>query len=101
MRAFYKVFPLKSFVTGRVIKNAKKYPFDHSDKVATLVWGYGKREVISRSTATDYLKMDFEGRQFNVPKNYDDYLGHVYGDYMKLPPEKDRVYKHYAKAWWK
>ena len=101
MRVIYKLFPLKSYATGCVIREAQKYPFDFSDKVATVVWGYGKREVISKSTATDYIKLDFEGRQFNVPRNYEDYLCHVYGDYMKLPPEQERVYKHHAKAWWK
>ena len=101
MRLFYKLFPLQSYFTGLAIKTAQKYPFDNSDKVATLVWGYGQKEVISRSTAKEYVKCDFEGHQFNIPKNYEDYLMHIYGDYMKLPPESERVYKHYANASWK
>lgn len=101
MRAFYKVFHLQSYFTGLTIRKAQKYSFNNSDKVATLVWGYGKREVISYQTATDYIKADFEEYQFNIPRDYEDYLTHVYGDYMKLPPEEERVYKHHAKAWWK
>lgn len=101
MRCFYKVFPLKSYFTGLAIRAAQKYPFDYSDKVATLVWGYGKKEVISHDTAAQYIKTDFEGHQLNIPKDYEDYLVHIYGDYRKLPPEEERVYKHHVLAWWK
>lgn len=101
MRAFYKIFPLQSYFTGMAIRNAQKYPFDNSDKVATLVWGYGKREVISHSTASEYILTEFETYRFCIPKDYEDYLSHIYGDYMKLPPESDRVYKHEFVASWK
>lgn len=101
MRAVYKLFPLQSYFTGLAIKTAQKYPFDNSDKVATLVWGYGKREVISHSTATQYIKADFEQYKFNIPADYEDYLIHIYGNYMQLPPESERVYKHHANASWK
>ena len=101
MRGFYKLFPLQSYFTGLAIRTAQKYPFDNSDKVATLVWGYGKKEVISHSTASNYIMTDFESYRFNIPVDYEDYLVHIYGDYMKLPPEEERVYKHHANAWWK
>ena len=34
---------------------------------------------------------DFEGNPFKIPHNYHEYLTMVYGDYMKLPKEEDRV----------
>ncbi len=34
---------------------------------------------------------EFAGRQFKIPKEYDKYLRTVYGDYMKLPREEERV----------
>lgn len=33
---------------------------------------------------------NFEGKEFNIPKNPDHFLSEAYGDYMKLPDEKDR-----------
>lgn len=100
MRAFYKLFPLQSYFTGLAIKTAQKYPFDNSNKVAVLVWGYGKKEVIMRSTAEEYIESDFENYKFYIPRNYDEYLRNLYGDYMKLPPENERIYKHGSNAFW-
>lgn len=36
----------------------------------------------------------FENVEMPVPQGYDNYLSLVFGDYMKLPPEKERVAKH-------
>lgn len=36
------------------------------------------------------VALDFEGRQVLVPSEYDAYLKHVFGDYMKLPPVESR-----------
>jgi lipopolysaccharide cholinephosphotransferase len=33
----------------------------------------------------------FEGDEFDIPKEYDTYLKQAYGDYMKLPPEEERI----------
>ncbi len=38
-----------------------------------------------------YVEYEFEGVRFWGIKEYDAYLKYVYGDYMSLPPETDRV----------
>lgn len=39
-------------------------------------------------------KLEFEGSQFNGATEPEQYMKRRYGDYMKLPPEKDRVVHH-------
>lgn len=46
------------------------------------------------------IKTPFENMEFYIPKEYDKYLKVLYGDYMKLPPEKDRI-AHSINAFWK
>ncbi len=37
------------------------------------------------------IKHTFEGEIFNIPEEYDYFLKVAYGEYMKLPPENERV----------
>ena len=42
----------------------------------------------------EYTDISFCGNTFLINKNYDELLTALYGDYMKLPPESERVCKH-------
>lgn len=46
-------------------------------------------------------KLSFEGLEFSVPNDYDKVLRIIYGDYMQLPPESERVAQHCFRAYWK
>ena len=54
---------------------------------------YGKW-IIPVSAMEEMIEMPFEDTFFKVPKGYDEYLTHAYGDYMKLPPEDQRENRH-------
>lgn len=43
----------------------------------------------------DLEKIEFEGRMFSVTSIRDEILTKIYGDYMELPPEEERVWKHH------
>lgn len=43
-------------------------------------------------------KLMFEDREYSVPENYDENLKFYYGDYMKFPPEEQRV-RHHIRAY--
>lgn len=43
----------------------------------------------------DLTTIDFNGSQYYCVKDYDKLLKKIYGDYMKLPPEQERVWKHH------
>lgn len=48
------------------------------------------KEMYERKDFCEHVKQEFEGRKWNIPKEYDKYLTHMYGDYMKIPDTKDR-----------
>jgi len=46
------------------------------------------------------IDIEFEGKMYKTMIGYHDYLTRVYGDYMQLPPEDQRV-THKFEAWWR
>lgn len=77
---------------------AKSTHISPNNDVALIVWGYGKSEVMPYEFL-EQTDLEFEGRCFKAPKLYEKYLTSIFGDYMQLPPEKDRV-PHFCTAYW-
>lgn len=70
-----------------------------SKEAAQLVWPFGSSERMPSSIITDLCPYEFEGEQFEGPRNYDLCLTRWYGDYMTPPPENERI-PHYVDARW-
>ncbi|WP_449039914.1 LicD family protein [Parabacteroides goldsteinii] len=69
--------------------------YDNSEKVALLIMlAPERREVFEKATLEKNMKFEFEGNLFSIPYVYDSVLKILYGDYMQLPPECERVSKH-------
>ena len=45
-------------------------------------------ELYERLRWCSTIKVDFNGRKWNITKDYDEYLKTLYGDYMKIPEKK-------------
>lgn len=76
-----------------------RYPFDAANKVGYIITAYFEREMNDRSCFEKTVNVSFEGKEYPAMVGYDEYMTHLYGDYMKLPPENERVSKHVYKAW--
>lgn len=46
------------------------------------------------------VELEFEGKRFFAPRDYDANLTAIFGDYMTLPPESERL-PHLCRAYWK
>lgn len=90
----------KEFFMRVLEKSRKTYNYTDSKYVGPVVWsGEYYRDVMEKSDIEEKKIINFDGREFPVPVNYDKILRQKYGDYMKLPPVEDRVATHDYKVY--
>lgn len=83
----------------KVERDAKKIPYGTTDNVANVTWlSIVKGRDIPTSDFDSLIRMKFEDKEFSVIPHWHEYLSGLYGDYMTLPPESQRV-SHGANIW--
>lgn len=66
------------------------------EKWANYCGAWGKKEIMPAEWFGLGSKLTFEGMEVTGPACPHEYLTHLYGDYMQLPPVEKRVGHHYA-----
>ena len=107
-----KVKRLLSNIYNGVFHNiyAARHALIKADKIAKaqkpnekVVIYFGKGNMKVDLACMDYynnrIEGEFEGHKFAIPKNFNAKLTQLYGDYMRLPPEEDRI-THITKAYY-
>lgn len=80
----------------RLLQIAKKYKYEDCRYVGVCTgYAHTMEEVILKEGYGVPTKVTFEGKRYNAPADTHQYLTNLYGDYMKLPPESDRVAHHF------
>lgn len=59
---------------------------------------WGKRECFPKQVLEGFTVKKFENINIKVPLHFEEYLTHVYGNYMELPPPEKRISHHYTCA---
>ena len=81
-------------VNHRIYETIKRHQRDTSSYIGAPGWE-NKYLFFSRDVIDSGITMgEFEGYFFCIPKEWHNVLETTYGDYMVLPPEKDRVPNH-------
>lgn len=99
-RILLKLFPTKKsryIIWSFASKQMSKYDFDRCEFVTELC--VGPRYMGNLYKRQDFEKAEylpFEDTYMPVPVGYDNYLTQVFGHYMELPDEKDRISHHEA-----
>ena len=70
----------------------KQIPYESAQYVAAVTGcEYIHNGPMKKSDFEKTVRMPFEGHMFSVMSCWDMYLTGAYGDYMKLPPENERI----------
>src|SRR5699024_5621218 len=72
---------------------SKAYPLNSSNMIYNFCGSYGYKELIPKHYLESPVYLEFEGREYPVPKKWDEYLKHLYGDYMNPRPNFKREIK--------
>lgn len=93
LRIPYALFPLK-YLYRKAQQTAMQYD-GQPHKFATSFYSpYHSRDTFDAELYSDLVQHQFEDRLTWIPKRYDEFLSKIYGNYMKLPPEKERNTNH-------
>lgn len=95
---FYNFLNLFGFKTSKIhnkcLKFLDKYRNDDSECVFdVMATSEEYPQIYHKNSFYPPRKVKFEDTEVNVPKNYEELLESLYGDYMQLPPEEKR-YNH-------
>lgn len=75
---------------NKLDKLYSKNSWKKSKMSGTITGAYKTREIVPTEYFGRGRMYPFEDTEFLGPELYDKYLTHMYGDYMKLPPESER-----------
>lgn len=71
-------------------KSLQKYPYETSTMIGNTMGGHWFDEVYPKNTYSETVMLPFEDTTVPAPADYHTIMKLMYGDYMKLPDEKDR-----------
>ena len=92
------LYPFSSSIGKRLNKMMKDENACETDYFVSFSVWYWKQKLIPKELFDEYVDVEFEGRMYFALSGYDRYLRDLYSDYMKFPPESQRVPKHNYKA---
>ena len=77
-------------IQDKILKlDAKKNEYNYFISLTTT-YDY-KSQLLKKDNYLPTTKLEFEGKMYDVPKEYDYILKRIYGNYMELPPEEKRI----------
>lgn len=96
---FFKLIGLKGFIASRIVlyivNRAKTINYSEAEYIGQLTCFDDGPIQFCKSDFSSYIDVDFENAKMKVMAGYDHHLKQLYGDYMILPSEEDRVPKQY------
>lgn len=99
------VYRATSFIKGpmskRMLDYSRLFAQNPINEKTTYLATISGEAIFRKNWFDESIEMAFEGNIFNAPAQYDSILRQQYGDYMKFPPESERVIPHCFQAFYK
>lgn len=94
--SFFNIIPIfkifnTSKVTNIVEKCMRKYKIQDSEYCCNLIGKYRSKEIQPKNRWGQPATLLFEGVRVKVPELYHEFQTHMYGNYMTMPPENERI----------
>ena len=68
----------------------RKNTLEKCERMGVTCWEFKTHKTMRKEDYYSFVAVEFEGRMYNAPACWDEYLTRIYGNYMQLPPEKER-----------
>jgi len=93
MSLFYKIlYSFKSLkrIRKEFDKLSRMYPLEHTEYITNPSGGVYDMSFMKKDYFGNSVEVEYDGHKVNAPEKTHEYLRHIYGDYMQLPPQKER-----------
>lgn len=89
----------RKYYNNIMMKQALRYDINTSKYIGVISVSDGKK--LNGEDWREAIDEDFEGYKFKAPIGYNAILTDYYGEYMKLPPEEERIAQHRLEIYWR
>ena len=87
---FVKLYGVKK-ICRKIDLLAQTYSFENCKVAADFTWGDNLESYLLKYELEPAVQVQFEGKSFKAPAGWQKYLTRLYGDYMQLPAEEERI----------
>lgn len=88
----------KKYFMQKLNNFVKSRDYDKYKYIGCIIW---ENDCYEKSLVEKTMLMKFEDAEFPVPIGYHEMLTQIYGNYMELPPENERIGHHEYRAFMK
>ena len=101
--AIYRLLSLRGsrYWAEKLYRLSDRYNGKNYDYFSSLLFSGGKRKAYRKEWLGNGFEVEFEGKLYIAPENWDAYLKNAYGDYMILPPKEKQISNHKYSVYYK
>lgn len=95
-----KTVPGLRGITNNLRNHVLQYSHQNTSTYFSTGGSFKMFNIFKKDIFERIEEIQFEGRYFNAVSCFDTYLSQIYGNYMELPPEDQRVPYHNGQFYW-